>query len=353
MTMTTHRLGVRHDVMPSAPGDLHDLLETWATAGLIDRAELTRIVEFEAHRPAAPTRHPGPRRGTVVVEAMAYLGGALALASAALLVELVWTNLSTAQRLAVPAGATVAMLLAGQLLPGTVALRRLRSASWLVASGTWAVTLAVLGDQVWDLKGLDTFLLVGSGSTLFTLVLYLRGREALQNLALLASLATTGSALGARAEWDEPTLVGLGIWSVAACWAVAGELGALTPRPAARFGSAVTLVAGALAMGGSLGGQFVAAATLAWLFAVGIRAGSVAMLGVAAVGTLQLVPRSVTYFFPDDTRVAIPVILLTVGAVLVAAAVTVSRRRRLPPAGAPDQGRQPAEPAERASRDTT
>ena len=328
MTTTKHRLGVRHDVTGSIPGGLHELLETWASAGLIDHSELTRIEQFETHRAAAPSAPTGPRHGPIVVEAMAYLGGALALAAAALLVELVWTDLSTAQRLAVPAGATVAMLLAGKLLPGTVTLRRLRSAIWLVASGTWAVTLAVLGDQVWDLAGLDTFLLVGVGSALFTLALYLCGREVLQNLALLASLAMTGSALGARAEWDEPTLVGLGIWSVAACWAVAGELGALAPRPAARFGSAVTLVAGALAMGGSLGGQFAAAATLAWLFTVGIRAGSVAMLGVAAIGTLQLVPRSVTYFFPDDTRVAIPVILLTVGAVLVGTAVTVSRRRR-------------------------
>jgi hypothetical protein len=351
MTMTRHRLGVRHNVMPSQPAGLHDRLETWADAGLIDRTELTRIEQFEARRSAAPSGPPGPRHGPIVVEAMAYLGGALALAAAALLVELVWTDLSTAQRLAVPAGATVAMLLAGHLLPATVALRRLRSALWLVASGTWAATLAVLGDQVWRLDGLDTFLLVGSGSALFTAGLYLRGREALQNLALLASLATTGAALGARAEWDGPTLVGLGIWSVAVCWAVAGELGALAPRPAARFGSAVALVAGALAMGGSLGGQFAAAATLAWLFTVGIRAGSVAMLGVAAIGTLQLVPRSVTYFFPNDTRVAVPVILLTVGAVLVGTAVAVSRRRP-PPTDVPDP-RQPAQPASPANRDTT
>jgi len=345
----------RHDIGVDGDDDVRALLDRWASAGLLDETQVERIRAFEGHRAfeAAPTTAGGPPVGPVVthpsttspgprlvVEALAYLGGALALGAALLLVQLVWPDLSTAGRLAVPGAATAALLTAGALLPGgTGELQRLRSAFWLLSAGAWAATLAVLGDQALDLVGHDTALLVGLGSAAYTLALYLRDTDALQHLALLASLAATGAAVGARAHWDEATLVGLGIWTVAASWSVAGEFGYLPPRAAARYGSAVLLIAGALAMSFSLGGQVLAAVTLAWLFGLGIRQGSVGLLAVAAFGTLQLIPSTVQYFFPDNTRVAVPVLLLSLGAVLVGVAVTVSRRRqRTGPRIGPGQG---------------
>jgi hypothetical protein len=75
-------------------------------------------------------------------------------------------------------------------------------------------------------------------------------------------------------------------------------------------------------------GQVAGAVTIAWLVGLGLRRESVGVLAVAALATLALVPQSVQFFFPDDTRVAVPVTLLAVGAALVTLAVTVSRRRR-------------------------
>lgn len=343
MTETRHDLGVH------GADDVHRMLDRWARAGLIDEAQVERIETFEVtrHVPGGPAAGPVPapaRRNALLVEAMAYLGGALALAAALLLVQLVWSDLSTPGRLAVPGVATAALLVGGALVPGHPDdRRRLRSALWLLGTGAWAATLGVLGDQAMELPGQDTAMLIGLGSASLALVLYIRLTDALQHLALLASLATTGAALGARPDWDEPVLVGLGIWLVAAAWAVAGELGYLPPQLAARYGSAVVLVSSALLMNMSVGGQIAAAATLIWLFGLGLKRDSVGLLAVAAVGTLQLVPASVSYFFPGEAQVVVPVTLLTVGCALVVLAVTVSRRRGgrtqgRPPDGDPPQG---------------
>lgn len=284
MTETRHDLGVH------GAEDVHRMLDRWAHAGLIDEAQVEQIETYEVTHHPVPARRPGG----VLIEAMAYLGGALALAASLLLVQMVWSDLSTAGRLAVPGVATVALLGGGALVPGHPAdRRRLRSAMWLLATGAWAATLAVLGHQVLEWSGVDTALLIGLGCSALALALYVRFTEALQHLALLAALATTGAAIGARAEWDEPTLIGAGIWAVAAAWAVAGELGYLPPQPAARYGSAVVLVSAALLMNMSVGGQLAAALTLAWLFGLGIKRDSVGLLAVAAWGTLLLVPLSV------------------------------------------------------------
>ena len=340
----------RHDLGAHGADDVHRMLDRWAHAGLLDEAQVERIETFEVTRHApggqatgpVPALVPARRPAGLLVEAMAYLGGALALAAALLLVRLVWSDLSTAGRLAVPGIATAALLTGGALVPGHPAeRRRLRSALWLLATGSWAATLGVLGHQVLDRPGQDTALLIGVGCAALALVLYVRLTQALQNLALLPSLATVGAALGARADWDEPVLVGAGIWLVAAAWAVAGELGHLPPPPAARYGSAVALVAAALLMTMSVGGQVAAFLTLAWLFGLGLRHGSVGMLAVGAVATLLLVPASVGYFFPGDARVMVPVTLLTVGCALVVLAVAVSRGHGARARGRPPKGVSP------------
>ena len=68
-------------------------------------------------------------------------------------------------------------------------------------------------------------------------------------------------------------------------------------------------------------------ATLAALFVMGVRTESLGLLAVAAVGTLQSVPRAVVFFFGEDVRIAAPLALLAVAGILVTVAVTVVRRR--------------------------
>lgn len=322
----------RHDT-GLAPESLATLLDRWAGAGLLTREQAEEITRVEALRSFPTPRQPtdgGGRRGQLAVEAVAYLGGVLALAAAFLLVQLLWDDLSDAGRLAVPVAAACCLFVAGAIVPagsGNAGLTRLRSALWLLALGAAGAALAVLGDQVLDLAGEDTFLLVGLGTLTLALPVYLRTLAPAQQLGLFGAAVVTAAALGARADWDEPTLTGLSMWVVAVAWFALAERRVLQPPVVGRYLAAVGAVVSAMLMGGSLGGQGVMLVTLAGLFAWAIRSDSIGLLAVASLGTVQAVPSVIQYFFPDDTTVAVPVLLLSVGTVLVAVAVTVTRRR--------------------------
>jgi hypothetical protein len=324
MTRTQHDLGVRDN-------DLRDILDRWAQQGLVTPAQVEQIMRAE-QTGAAPTggaEAGSPRSGNrLVVEALAYLGGVLALVAGLLLVQTWWPDLSTGFRLAVPLSAAVALLLAGQVVPGEAEERaRLRSTLWLLGTGAWAAAAAVFGDQVLDAEPRDTVLLVGLAGLAVALPLYLRARTAAQQLGLFVMLALTAAAIGLRAGWDEPTLAGLGVWLVALSWLVLGEHRVVHPGWAVRYTAAIALVAGALMMQGALGGQVLALVTIALLLAWGVRTDSLGLLAVACVGALQLIPSAVFYFFPDGGRTVVPLALLATGSLLVATAVTVTRRR--------------------------
>lgn len=346
MTETRRDLGVYGDDVPT-------LLDRWARQGLLSEDQVEKILRFEKSAPAAPfpaqraaeppaetappapaPAAPAPRGGKLVVEALAYLGGVLGLAAFLLLVQMVWQDLSTGARLAVPLVAAVALLLAGQLVPGDAAERvRLRSLLWLLATASWLAATAIFGDQVLDWDGKNTFLLVGLVGVALALPLYLRARTPAQQLGLFVTLAMSAAALGVRANWDEPTLAGLGIWLVAGTWFALGERDRLAPKPAVRYTAAVGLIVGALMMQQSAAGQLAALATIALLFVWGVRADSLGLLAIAAVGTLNMVPAGVNYFFPESSRIVIPLVLMAVAALLVGTAVAVTRRRARKPAG--------------------
>ena len=325
MTRTQQGLGVRDD-------DLRHLLDRWAQQGLVTPVQVEQIMRAEVSgAPATGAVDEGlpVRRGnSLVVEALAYLGGVLALAAALLLVQMWWHDLSTGFRLAVPLSAAVSLLLAGLLVPGEAAERvRLRSALWLLGTAAWAATVAVFGDQVLDAEPRDTLLMVGLAGVTVALPLYLRARTAAQQLGLFVTLAMTAAAVGLRAGWDEPTLAGLGVWLVALTWFVLGERRVLLPSEPVRYTAAIALVVGTLMMQGALGGQALALVTIALLVTWGVHSDSLGLLVVACVGALEMIPSAVMYFFPDGGRIVVPLALLAVGSLLVATAVTVTRRR--------------------------
>jgi hypothetical protein len=239
-------------------------LHRWVRDGLLTAEQARRILAHEEKSRPVQERGEATRpHRRLVVEALAYIGGVVALAAGLLLVQLVWSDLSAGGRLAVPLSAAAALLLAGKLVPGDAPERlRLRSAVWALGTAAWAVALAVLGDQVLEIDPSDTLLLTGLAASLLSLRLYLVCRDALQQLSLQVTASLTALAVADRAGWDEPTLLGLGVWAVAAAWFALGEHGVLTPAGPVRYGAAVGLVVGALMTQGSLGGQLVAAGTV-------------------------------------------------------------------------------------------
>jgi hypothetical protein len=327
------------------------LLDRWVRLGLLspEQVEKIRVAEGIPAAPATgrvvavPEPRPAPApaappavepergRGRLAIEALGYLGGALALAAALLLVQLVWEDLPTGARLAIPLVATAVLLVAGGLVPAkgpnVESMQRLRSVLWLLAVVAWAVSFAVLGDQVLEAEGHDTGLLVGLGAMTLALPLYLRTHEAAQQLAVFGASLGTAMALGARAEWDEPTWVGLGAWLVAVAWFVMAERQMVTPPLVGRYLGGLGMIIFVLPMSGTLVGQLVAVATVAALFVWAVRVDSIGLLAVASFGTLQVVPSIVNFFFPDNARIVVPLGLLAAGGLLVGTAVTITRRR--------------------------
>jgi hypothetical protein len=319
------------------PGaELHRRLDEWTREGLLTTEQVDRILGYET---SAQDTAAGDGRSTLAIEALAYLGGALTLAATLALVEVVWGDLSTVARLAIPLAATMLLLTAGLLVgrddarPSSL-LPRLRSALWLVGLGTWAAFLGVLGDQTLDLSSQRTWLLVGAGGVLLAAPLYQVCTAALQQVGLLGTCLSLAGAVGAQPDWHEPTLVGFGIWLVAVAWFGLGVRKRLPPPLVAQYSGAAALVIGAMLMGGALVGQLLALATLAALYLVGVRLNSLATLAVAALATLLIVPQTMSFFFPDHERIVAPIGLLLMGGVLVGSAVVVTRRR----AGAHESG---------------
>jgi Predicted membrane protein (DUF2157) len=337
MTETRHAANGQDTAAPEHLG-------AWVRAGLVTDEQAKRITEYEA---AAVPTVPGPRavqaaepagrqpirggRNQLAVEALAYLGGALTLAATLLIVDLVWGDLSTVTRLAIPLTTTMLALAAGLLVSrdhrAAGSLLRLRSAFWLVGLGTWAAFLGVLGDEALDLAPQRTWLLVGAGGVMVAAPLYQVCTAAPQQLGLLGTCLTVAGATGAQPDWNEPTLIGFGIWLVAVAWFGLGLRTRIPPPLVAQYAGAAALVIGAILMSEALAGQLLALATLIALYLVGVRLNSLGILGVAAFGTLLIVPRSMSFFFPHHERVVAPLGLLLMGVVLVGSAVVVTRRR--------------------------
>jgi hypothetical protein len=337
MTETRSGVGVHGEDVPA-------LLDRWARLGLLSPEQVEQILRAEGMSPPAagvavpeqrPVAPPEPaaeqRRGRLAIEALGYLGGVLALAAGLLLVQLVWDDLSTAVRLAIPLVASALLLLAGALVPTTSkdaeGMLRLRSVLWLLAVAAWAAAFGVLGDQVLEADETDTGLLVGLGGLSLAMPLYYATHAAAQQLAVFGASVGTAMAIGARPDWDEPTFVGLAGWLFAVGWFVLAERKLVVPPLVGRYLGALGMIVFVMPMGGALVGQLAAVATVAVLFAWAVRVDSVGLLAVAAFGTLQVVPSIVNFFFPDNAEVVIPLGLLAAGGVLVGTAVLISRRR--------------------------
>lgn len=308
--------------------DLPGHLDRWVARGLLAPEQAQRILHSER---AAP----GPRPpASLVTEALGYVGGVLVLVGTVVLTGDIWSDLPLGGQLALAAGATVLLLVAGAALPSRRgAPARLRAVCWLLAVGALAGTAALLGDDALGLPGDGTGLLATGSASVVAGVLWWFHRTVVQLAALVA--ATVGAAATATSLLpgsDDP-LVGLAVWGVGAVWTVLG-LGAAVPGPRA----AVLLGGAAVVLGGFLLTDAGWGTVLAVVSAVALVAGGVALrelplLVVGSVAVLVTVPTVVSQYFPDTLTA--PFVLLAVGVVLVVGALWTARRGR----GGPVAGR--------------
>jgi len=339
------------------PDDLSVRLERWAAAGLISASEAAGIARWErlnqpqAGVPDAPLtadRADFPaRRRSVVIESLAYLGGAVILVGLVLATIGYWPGLSRWARVAIPLATTAVLLLAGAMAPPAsgAAASRLRGTLWLVSSATLAVLLAVVTD-VPSLAGPDAFLIVAGGTVIGSLALWLMHRAMPQQVATFVAVEALAVAIANEMPHAGGTPEGASMVCVAVAWGAAAwfrllpagrwESASRTHRSRGRPRDAQCRVGVALAaVGAAVGGVVLAAQQdLPWLAAVpivlvvssAIATADLLVLGIGAAGTLVVLPMVVHSYVESVLSMAL--VLLASGAVLVAIAVGVARRRR-------------------------
>lgn len=300
----------------------------WVDAGIISREQADAALAAEA-----PDGPRSPRAG-LVTEALAYLGGALVLGAAVLLVEMVWSELAVWQRVAVPTVSAALVLAAGEWLRRAPARAdtspgRLQSGLWLLGTALVATAGVVLGDQVLGLDPTPTWVLAGAAASVVAAPLYRARPTPAQHVALYLALVTGATALAA-AVGTGAVLAGLGCWGLSSLWVALTWAGVLRHPTLGRLLGGIGALVGAALMWEQGWGHVLLLATVTALFVLGVRLRSIGTLVLASAGALVGVPAAAAFFVED--AVAVPLALLATGGLLLAAGVAVTRSRTSRPA---------------------
>lgn len=321
--------------------DLHEQLERWLAEGLIDAGQAVRIEVAEAARarplsqPAAQARTESPpavsfsSRTPLVVEALGYLGGTLAIVAGLITAPMLWPRIPTVAELAIAAIATAAFGIAGGVLRvgDSPSFLRLRSVLWLMSAIGFSAFMAILTTQTWDLGDDSAALVTALAVTAYAVPMWWRTRATLQHLAMFAGAAgVTGTAIASAGlpGW----VPGLGIWGLGILWALAVYRGYLVPHTVGYAVAGIAMLTGAQITMDAAAGPTLALVTVAGLLAAGVLLHRIVLLGLGSAGVVVLVPQIMTRYLP--TSIGAPLAVCAVGLILVGVALLVAAQARRP-----------------------
>ncbi len=314
---------------------IEEQLHLWVSEGLLAPEVAERIEDFEAHR-AAPAAQKAPsapaRRIPLVVEALGYLGGIMALVAGAIAVQQLWPDITSTGAAVFAAAATVVLLAGGWLVPAPAdpAFGRLRSVLWALSCGTFGAALALFGVDRWDLTGEQEALAVFAAVGVLAVGLWLLHREILQHLVMFAAVVAVAGLTTFVVLDDslQPWSAGLAVWVLSAAWgAVVLRTHLLEPRVAGLLASAVGLLVGAMMTMTTAAGNVLALATVGVVITGGVALRKVWLVGIGALGALEIVPVVAIRYLPRS--VAAPLSIFALGMVILGIAIWLTRRHRL------------------------
>lgn len=353
------------------PGAARFWLRRWVEAGVLDAEQAARIGAFERDHPepVEPGDNAPAPLMSAAVEALIYVGGAVILAAISVVMAGYWDQMGFAGRLAIPAAGTVILLAAGLLVPRRWADAgvRMRAALWITGTATFFALMTIAVSRA-DWNSDTEMLTVTAVVTVLAAVLWLAHRAAPQQLAAFAAVTALGVAVwnmaigfdgdGSVGGGAAMVLVGLA-WAGLAwrqvppgCgrWAPPTVFGDL-PRDAGdlagralrqrRWGlglGAAGATLGAVVMAASATAPWLGLLPLALLLTAGVIVGDLLVLIIAAVGAVITLPLVTSHYL--QSTIATALVLLAVGAAMVALAILVARRqaRRQRATSSPIQG---------------
>lgn len=323
----------------TATTELSALVDRWTERGLIT-PEQARALRADAGispqtvpgaapvsagaEAAAPTtrRAGGP---SIVVEALGYLGGVIAVVALGLIIGNVWGSLSTVARISFAGAVCVILLAAGFAVPAdrTDQASRLRAVLWAGSTVAASATASLVFAEGLDWRGESIGVAAGAITAAFAGVLwFLHGSPLLHALTLAALLGAAGTAAGL---WfpDEVWGVGIAIWGVSLVWWILAYAGVIRTRTVGLFVASVGLTVGSGVLVNEGWSAYLAVATLVAIVVVAVLERSMVLLIAGALATFSVLPQTMALWFPGMLSAAIA--LLVAGLALVAIAVYVAR----------------------------
>jgi hypothetical protein len=317
----------RTRVQPPADHPLHDLdrhLDTWTKEHLISREEAGSIRAYEASQVARPERRK--TAAPPVTEALAYLGGALAIAAVGVVLGRSWSDMPTWVRIAIPGVIALALLALGWLTKRSsdTAVGRLSHVAWFFSTGAVAWCVAELTIDGLDLADRWPLLWTGVATSAYAGVLYATRPGALQHVALLAGLGM----LAGGALFDSAVAAWSVIWTLGLAWVVLGWRRVLAgPETATTIGTVVALISALVVPANAGAGlMWLAVVNAAALIGAAVALRHTPMLVLAAVGLFEGTIATIDHYLGGGLGAAVG--LFVAGVAVLAVALVVSRRRR-------------------------
>lgn len=342
--------------------DLSALVDRWVERGIISPDQAARIrIDLEevpgpvagATAPPAPPAEaptgehvstpPAPPvvssraelRATqvagrsIVVEALAYFGGLIAVIALGLILGTLWESMSFAARVAFAGVVTLALLGAGLAVPAdrSDAGHRLRAVLWAGGTFAFAATTVLVLSEGLDWSGEQRIAIATAAlTTVLAAVLWRLHPTPLQHaITFAALLVTIGTAVS---EWAQPDFwpAALAVWVASLIWAVLSHLEVIRPRAVGLVVGSAGLVVGSMMLQEQSWGSFVAIGTILAIVGVAVLERRMSLFVIGAIGTFSVLPRAMDTWFPGVLAAAIA--LLVAGLGLVGVAVYIARHGR-------------------------
>lgn len=290
-------------------------LRTWVKHGLISGTEADAVMAYETH----PERTRPPSRTGPITEALAYLGAALAVAAAGILIGRIWDDLPLAARIAIPGALWLMLFGAGWALrdAGEPAMTRLHRVAWSlspVALGWCVGVIAVDGfgaTERWPL------LWIGAAVAVYATTLYRLRPASAQQLPIVVGLAMI-----AAGTFEEAWAIGSAISSIGAAWIVLGAQRRLVDAGAALTIGTVASLVGVIWFP-TPAAFWIGLAASAGLIGLSVAVRHGPMLALGAIGLFASTTATIQHFVRGSIGVAIG--FLAAGLAIIGLAVAVSR----------------------------
>ena len=278
--------------------------------------------------PRPTTADLPPRRISLLMEAVGYIGTILVLAGGFAFAQQHWTDISEGGRFAILAVGTGIFLGIGVFVRSSTepALRRLAAVTWAVSVAVLAGALGML-NLLLDTSGKTPFLTISTPTAAYAVVLWLVSRHGVQQVvAFAASCVAVASIVNYLITDARSWMIALPLWTMGIGWAAAGWWRRVEPWfVAVPIGLLVALVAPATMdpPSGLRFGLGIATATTVMTFAVVVKFAPALAMG--AVAELGYVIGAVTFYFGDT--LGVPASLSIAGLLILVMAAAAAHWR--------------------------